>query len=244
MLNISFHGTLLKEVTIKKLNNDGKYKPTKANFVELDHDDYTAIQEISEKWEGSKSGMKIVISESILEPHDIMKKKKNELLPLTKGMNKNDIQTFLSSKIPGIHIYIVTTQADNLKKIDSDKVLGFIELYSSQDICNICTVHVRPDCISEKYGNQLYNMLKKGFYNLFKIKDKTPKRPYANIGDTIITTIKNMFYDKKLTLIPLNDAKGFYRKHGFKKLGCNEIEYVCFPSYTRTDSKTNLNYDG
>ena len=46
MINVNFRGSFLKEVNIKKLDNDGKYKPIKANFVELDHDDFFTLEKI------------------------------------------------------------------------------------------------------------------------------------------------------------------------------------------------------
>ena len=226
MRNISFQGSFIKDVYINKLGYNNEYTPVRANFVELDHDDYNALKEISKKWENSKSGMTIPVIESTLLPPDVMKTKWAHWLPLTKDLAQQDVLPFLSSKTLGSHNYVITTQNDNLKKINPNDVLGLVQLTNTQDICDIATLHVRPDCITERYGNQFSYVLKRAFYKLFGINDNKNKRPYANVGDAIITTIQKMYGDKKLTLIPLDAAITFYEKHGFKKPNIGDIEYV------------------
>ena len=230
MINVNFRGSFLKEVNIKKLDNDGKYKPIKANFVELDHDDFFTLEKIADKWENSISGMCLKFPESLLLPPDIMQNKRNKFLPLTKNMAKDEEHAFLSSRVLGPHFYVVTTQTDNFKKMDADSILGLATLSVSKDVASIDLLHVRPDCISENYGNQVLRLLKYAFYKLFGMQDKIQKRPYAYIGDSIIETIKKMFCDKTLSLVPLNNAICFYAQYGFKRANCGDIEYVLPPT--------------
>lgn len=233
MQNISFQGSFIKKVDIKKLGNNGEYRPVRANFVELDHDDINEIKELSQKWENPKSGMRIMVSDDALEPPDVMKNKWKQFLPLAKKMGVKKVLPFLSSKVLGTHVYVVTTQKGNFKKINPDDVLGFVKLTSSQDICELETLHVRPDCISDKYGNQVLFLLKCAFYNMFGMQDKIKKRPFAGVGESIMSTVKSMFSEKKLTLVPLDEAIPFYVKQGFRRFKLEDVEYVYLPEFSK-----------
>ena len=228
MQQINFQGNFLKKVEIKKLDIDGSYKPIKANFIELNHDDASALSQIAKTWEISKAGIISRIADRILDPPDVMKRKMESFSHLTKGMKEEDIPLFLSSQIRGTHIYGVTLQEDNFTKIEPNKILGLVEFDVRDHRNEIATLQTRPDCISKKYGNMYWQLIKQGFRQLFNIKDNSPKRPYSGVGDAIVQTLQETFNTRKMELIPLNAAKGFYRRNGFH---ANSItfEYVWYP---------------
>ena len=215
MDQISFQGNFIKKVNIQKLTSKGKYKPVRANFIELDHDDLSAIRQVSAEWHTAKINAMFSITKNFILPPDIMKKQMEKHMHLTKGMNKADIPAFLSSKIKGTHIYAVTTQKHSFDKINPKKILGFAEFNAEERFNEIATLQTKPNCVSENYGNQTLLLLKRGICKLLGIKEKKPKQPYKNIGSSIVNTLKQMYNDKPMELIPADKARSFYRKYGF-----------------------------
>lgn len=230
MDQISFQGNFLKKVNIKKLTPKGEYRPVCANFVELDHNDAGVVRQISKDWKTSKINFLFGTNEHVLLPPDVMKRRMDQYLPLTKNMKKDEIPAFLSSKLLGPHVYVVTSQKNRFSKMEPDKILGVVEFNVQTHKTEITTLQTRPDCVSKDYGNQSLLLLKRAFCSLFGIKDKSPKRPYGNIGSSIIKTLQEMHSDKPMELIPLNPAKSFYRKHGFQLNTQNYFEYVWDPT--------------
>lgn len=226
MQNINFKGNYLKQVNIKKLTPKGEYKTIKANFIELTHDDVSVLDNISKIWEKSGAKMTLNIKENSLLPPDILKNRMNQFLYLTKNIKKDDVLTFLSSKILGTHLYAVTKQEDEFEKLKTDDILGIVDIQVSENRSEIAQLHVRPDCISEKYGNQVFLYLKKKICDFLGIKNNKEKRPYSHIGEAIITTLQSMYNDKPIELISLNPAKGFYRKYGFYNDISSGMEYI------------------
>ena len=104
-----------------------------------------------------------------------------------------------------------------------------LEFSSHQDANELNYIQVRPDCISEKYGNQYFLLFKNLLTKLFRIESNRPKRPFADIGNAMITKLQEMYNDKKMTLLPLNEAKSFYRKYGFNLNTKGGSEYVWNP---------------
>lgn len=229
MQNVNFKGTFLKPVNIKKLSSNGNYKTIKANFVELDHDDIAVINKIFGEWGKSKNCIIFHISSFGLLPPDLMKTQMDRFSYLTKNMNKEDVLPFLSSQILGKHLYAITNQIDNFKNLNDTDVLGVVEFYAGSNKNEIVQLQVRPDCISEKYGNAVFLYFKNKICNLFKINNQKNKRPYSNIGEAILTTLQKMYNNKPMELIPLNSAKGFYRRYDFGKNLSTDIEYTWKP---------------
>lgn len=232
MQQVSFKGNFLKKVDITKLNIDGTYKPIKANFIEVDRNDLWTMQKISNDWKTPKAGLIYDVTDRVLDPPDIMKKKQEKYLPLTKNIKEEDIPAFLSSQVEGTHVYAVTLQEDNFTKLESEKILGIVAMDARKHRNSIDTLQTRPDCISPDYGNQYFIFFKKIFCNLFNIKSKKPPRPYGNIGSSIITTLQDMYNTRRMELIPLNPAKPFYRKHGFH-MDSMTFEYIWDPRYSK-----------
>lgn len=231
MQQISFQGNFLKPVTIKKLDIDGTYKPIQASFVEFNHDDVCALKEVSKNWTMSKAGIISGVADRVVDPPDVMKRRMARYLPLTKGMKEEDIPMFLSSQLIGTHVYGITLQGDNFTKIEPNKILGLVEFDVREHRNQIATLQTRPDCISAKYGNEYWRLIKQGFCMLFGIKDKKPKRPYGGVGDAIVGSLQDAFNTRRMELIPLNAAKGFYRRNGFHLDSASGFEYVWNPSY-------------
>ena len=66
MDNISFNGHFIKKVNIKKLTPKGEYKPIRANFIELNHNDLDAIREISKEWHTEKVNTMFSITKNFI----------------------------------------------------------------------------------------------------------------------------------------------------------------------------------
>lgn len=231
MQQVSFQGNFLKPVTIKKLDLDGTYKPVKASFIEVDRDDLNVLKKVERSWSESKASTICGVTDRVVLPYDIMQRKMDEFLHLTEGMNKEDIPMFLSSQVEGTHVYAITTQKENFRQLDSEKLLGLVEFDVRSHRNEIATLQTRPDCISSNYGNQYFLFFKKCLYKILGIKDKRPKRPYGGVGDAIVETLKESYNTRRMELIPLNAAKSFYRRHGFHLESLNGFEYVWDPRY-------------
>lgn len=229
MQNVSFKGSFIKQVNIKKLSNSGQYKSFKANFIELNHDDFKTLQCLLKKWENTGAKMNFYLEEDNLLPPDVLKSKMNKFLYLTKGLKKEEVSPFLSSRILGTHLYAVTKQKDNFNKLNNDDILGLVDFEAGKNSNEIAQLHVRPDCISEKYDNQGLLYLKNIIYKFLGIKNKKGKRQFSHIGEAIITTLQSMYNDKPMELVSLSPARNFYKKYGFFHNMLSDLEYTWNP---------------
>ena len=237
MQNVSFKGNFIKQVNIKKLSSNGQYKPFKANFIELNHDDITTLQILLKKWENSGAKMNFFLQTNQLLPPNILNDKMNDFLYLTKGLKKEEILPFLSSKILGKHLYAVTKQNNNFKNLNIDDILGLVDFEAKKKNNEIAQLHVRPDCISEEYDNQGLLYLKNKIYKLLGINIKKEKRQYSHIGEAIITTLQSMYNDKPMELISLRPARNFYKKYGFFYNLLSDLEYTWHPKNNYSKQK-------
>lgn len=232
MQNISFKGIYLKPVNIKKLSSNGQYKPFQASFIELTHDDIDILRKVSKEWENSKnSKMTFRIQETSLLAPDIIKRKMGDFLHLATKIKKEDILAFLSANVLGKHLYAISTQKDNFNILNNEEILALIDINAKPDKNELEQIHVRPDCISEKYGKSLFKFLRYFIRN----KGNEEKRPYSHIGNAAITTIQDMYNNKPLELTSLNSARGFYERYGFHHNFLSDIEYTWTPKATKTN---------
>lgn len=237
---ISFKSTFIKPINIEKLDSDDKYKPIEASFVELDKNDTEVLQKTINNWKEYDKHTVFDFTRTSLTPLEIMNTEKEKFLPLTKDMKKEDIPAFLTSKVPGLHVYAVTTQKDKFAKLESDKILGLVKFIACEQYNEIVLLQTKPDCISKKYDKTVFSSLKEKMNKIFGIKNKENKRPYRNIGYSIVENLKEMHSDKMMELTPLNRAIGFYKKLGFNLNLDTYCEYLWIPPNLR---RPGINYE-
>ncbi len=232
MNEINFQGNYISRVNIKKLNRKGHYTTVRANFIELTRDDAAKIKEAALTWNEANSYI-IASTADYIDTSYVLELRKKVFARKAQGIKKDKIPAYLSSQIPGKHIYVVTTQKKRLFDIDASKILGMIEFSSYKNSNELDYIQVRPDCISEKYGNQYLLFARNLFAKLLGLESNRPKRPFADIGNAMITKLQEMYNDKKMTLLPLDDAKSFYRRYGFSLDTRSCREYVWYPKKKR-----------
>lgn len=226
---ISFKSTFIKPINIEKLDSDGVYKPIKANFIELDYNDGNALQKVIDNWKeyGDKSIFN-TSCDSLAQPN-IREIEQEKFLPLTKGMKKEDIPPFLCAKVSGQHIYAVTLQEDTFTKIDPDKILGLTEFNVKEPRNELKLLQTKPDCISAKYGYNIFSKFKNKIRDLLGIKKEEYKRPYKKIGSAIVENLQEMHNDKIMEVVPVDEAKKFYKQHGFNLNLYTLYDYIWIP---------------
>lgn len=237
---ISFKGTFIKPINIERLGHDKNYEPAKASFVELDKNDTAVLQKTINNWVAEDKYTVFDFTKTKLTPLEIMNEEKAKFLPLTKDMKEEDIPAFLSSKVLGVHVYAVTTQKDEFSKLESEKILGLVKFVAGKQSNEIVLLQTKPDCISDKYDKTIFSTLKEKMKNLFGIKEKGSKRPYRNVGSSIIENLKEMHNDKIMELTPLNTVKDFYKKHEFNLNLDTYCDFVWIPPNLR---RPGINYE-
>lgn len=177
----NFNANFIRNVNIKKLDTKTHtYKPFKASFVEFDpenNEDFIALIKARMSWKGG------VYAGNIVEHAGHIRDK------------------YISPLIN--HIYVLTTQNDNFKHLDSEKILGMAEMQSDS---------IQPD---ELRYLQVKPTQKHGLHN----------RTYRLVGSKILSELKKI-YNKKITLLASYSAANFYEKHGFEVTDSMLLEYT------------------
>ena len=177
----NFNANFIRNVNIKKFDAKSQtYKPFKASFVEFDpenYEDLVALLETRMDWVGGTYIGNIVEHASYIRDKYIS--------PLIN------------------HIYVLTTQNDNFKYLDSDKILGMADMQSDS---------IQPD---ELRYLQVKPTQKHGFKN----------RTYRLVGSKILSELKKI-YNEKITLLASYSAANFYEKHGFDVTDSMLLEYT------------------
>ena len=168
--------------------HDGqKYNPCKANLVLLNREDIPALEEVADIW-GTN---------------------------LCRG-----IKYAYEHKLPNEKLYAVTLQNHSFENLYPNKVLGVAYFNEHSDSLSreIEYLHTRPDCISPAYQTTL-KKIKKLFQKLmFRNKQFVEKQPaYKHVGQSLVSSMKELYPDKPIILYPLSEAISFYKKNGFIK---------------------------
>ena len=119
-------------------------------------------------------------------------------------------------------IFFLTTQNNNLRNLDENKILGTITAYPKEkDVLFIDFLQVNPEFLNKEDE-------KKSFIsNLFRTK-------YRYCGTEMLNCLKNVFPQKNIETLPAIDTTNFYKNNGFKQKAPNLNYYI----YTR--QTTNL----
>ncbi len=163
-MNISFKANYICSSQVKK--ND---KPCSLSFVQIDtknSSDMTALRELDYMW-----GRKTYFS-------DISD---NANLDHLYGLNSKFKQ-----------YYALTTQTKDFNKLDSEQILGLVQVEPDVHYNEINYLQVLP---TQNYSN--------------------PEREYKNVGSSIIDTITKIYPNKKIMLYSTDAALNFYKKIGF-----------------------------
>lgn len=182
MTLLNFKANFIKNVSIPKQLSDGSIEMNRVSLVELDKkdkQDISTLAETSYNWNCVKWGYASDIYSDAI-----------------KWCEYPDVEKE--------HYYALTTQNENYKKLESDKILGlalYMEKKSPKD--EIAWLQVNP---STNY--------------------ESGKRIYKNIGTAIVS------YIKQLSLKPLyvqsdKNAVEFYEKNGFEHIG-DKPEKMCW----------------
>ena len=182
MDTISFNARHIKNVTIaKKICNE--YKPMDVALVKMNVNnkkDIDAIYRTTDEWDGSFTAF----------TYDDMKK------AVTNKLLKDNI-----------HIYALTTQKNNYRNLNHEKILGVAEVLSYEGNSNKLEV---------LQTNPLYAS------NICHKNDLE----YKHIGNTLLDHVKSEHNDKDIYVVSVESAVNFYKNAGFKEtLKGNSLVY-------------------
>ncbi len=163
-MNISFKGHYICDSQVKRNN-----KPCALSFVQIDtknKSDIAALKELDYMYE-RKSYFGDISD--------------NASLDYRCNISFNDKK-----------YYVLTSQKRDFEKLDSDMILGAVQVEPHENCNEINYLQVIPE---QNYFN--------------------PEREYKNLGSSIVNTIMKLFPEKKLMLYSSNSAINFYKKLGF-----------------------------
>lgn len=170
MNDINFRANHIKNVNILK-QSATKYKPHKISLVEMDlnsRKDINSIKATSEFWDNSFTVITYEQMNSIYNKHKSPK---------------------------GFHVYALTTQKTNFKKIKPSCILGVLEFLEDTSSGNkIEVLQTNPSYIKS---------------------DKNILPKFKHIGQELVNYIINKYPDKDIYLNPSKLSVGFYKKLGF-----------------------------
>lgn len=170
---ISFKANKIFDTQIQQKNGKNKFAAYNVSFVEINptnKEDVSAIGEVAKDWHKyCKIGEKTFAQDIY---RDI----------LFDTFNNNSHK-----------FYAVTNQINNFEKLNSENILGIVQLQNkNQYLHKIEFIQTAP---CENYYNK--------------------QRNYKNIGAAMIRSIIKLFPQKDIILEPINEAMGFYKKLNF-----------------------------
>lgn len=171
--NVSFGAKLVSKQSIKKVaENSYKAKDELVSFVKINPKssyDIKALREVAEK------SKKCSFAEDIY----------------------NDTLDYFRKDSTSGNVFALTTQKDNFSKLESDKILGLVEVLP--DGCKKDSVFI--DYILKIPTNV-----------------KTATEEFGKVGTGMLNGLKEFYKDKKISLFSLESAVEFYLKNGFKQV--------------------------
>jgi hypothetical protein len=175
---ISFGARYVDKGSVSKYdNNTCKYKPVDVNIVELEKNnkaDLETLRNSNNSWKGGR---------------------------FTKYISKNFEDFSRDAKWQDNHrFYALTTQSDTFNKLDSDKILGYVEIAERNDGIELKNLQGKPE-------------------NNFPKKS----RQYKNVGKCVSDFLKKF----KQTIEAISDypAEGFYVKEGYELVDSELLLY-------------------
>ena len=115
-------------------------------------------------------------------------------------------------------IYLLTKQKQKFEKLIYQEILGVITANSSCDNqINIDFLQVSPEHLNNKYRR--FDYLSCIFTSKFRY-----------CGTAMLNCLKELYPNKKLTLLPSGNCLEFYEKNGFIKEAENSSKYIYEPN--------------
>ena len=99
-------------------------------------------------------------------------------------------------------VYVISTQEENFRKLEPEKILGVAELTKSKKSYKINYIQSRPDCVKSKRA-----------------------RPYKGIGEAMMKPVITLTGRFRIYLDAVSEAVGFYKRLGFQIVQ----EDICAP---------------
>ena len=169
---LHFGAKFIKNVNIQKYNSKSHlYSNTKANFVKFEPEnqsDINAIVSTAKAWKDQTFAGAIA----------------QRAMYIVNGILNKDTN----------HVYVLTTQQSNLKKMKPGKILGMAHMSCEPEENELKFFQVNP---KQKYG--------------------ASKREYKHIGTGILNSLKEL-YKNSIELSSTYQAAEFYEKQGFKAI--------------------------
>ena len=177
--NVSFGAKFVRNAKIKKLNPLSKgYEKMQVSFVRIDPknlSDINALGRVADTWVNEKFASTIY----------------NRALSLRKG------GIDLNSKI-----FAITSQKDNFKKLDADRILGVAEIEElTPKSCYLGHIQVDPNHI---------------YYEV---------PPFKGVGTAILNRLKDMYSQISLNSAPECSVRHFYEMNGFQRVSEDSLKY-------------------
>jgi len=95
------------------------------------------------------------------------------------------------------HVYAVTLQSSNFDQLNSKKVLGIVQLDTRADNINeLDYLQVNPKCAKTYVAGE-------------------DRRPYKNIGSSLLNSLKELYPKKRIHLCAIPSAVEFYKNNDF-----------------------------
>lgn len=121
-----------------------------------------------------------------------------------------DSSIYLGNK--NYHFYALTKQKENFAKLNTNDMLGVMEVETRKDLNKIIGLQTNPEYISYKYGS--FKDRVKTFVK--KLKEFKPFREYKHIGKELLNSVKEQSPNTEIELQARKQAINFYKKQGFK----------------------------
>ena len=166
--NTNFNALFVKQTQVSRLLRNGKYEPQNVSLVKINPKnagDIWALDTVANNWEYDKFSTNIF---------------------------NNAYQIYKGTEQPKYHIYALTTQRNNLRKLNADKILGLMDLTRlTKRETYISHLQTKPDFV-------------------YSTKPKI-----KGVGAALINAIKETCTTIRLTSLPELSVKRFYKKLGF-----------------------------
>ena len=183
---ISFKASLINKPNILKRNSNGKYSETPCSFIKIDannSNDIRALNNVSKYWEFSSFAENIAYTAKLMSSGRNIKSKYN--------------------------IYALTTQNENLNKLDDEKILGLVEI---EELPNnnvfLGYIQVKPELIYDlpleikRCGSAMLDCLKLIYSNKTISLNSRVHDFFFKNGFKLIDVEKNRFaWNKNLSSI-------------------------------------------
>ena len=183
--NVSFGAKLVSKQHIKKfVENSYKAEDELVSFVKINPKSFYDVKAIKDIYD------------------------RNKKLSFVDDIYCSIVDTIRKNPKEG-DVFALTTQAKNFSKLDSEKILGLIEI--APDGANKGSIYIDY---------------------ILKIPEhlKTITEEYSKVGTGMLNGLKEFYKNKKISLYSLDNAVEFYKRNGFKCVSKNSTEMEFVPS--------------